>query len=73
MFRSEEVPLAVVKTVDAAAFYCKYLGSEILGIPVGSEERLKSWPALKPKNFRMYTTGKDTSCADVVLSSAGML
>lgn len=58
--------------MDAAAFYCKYLGSEILGIPFGREERLKIWPALKPKNFRMYTTGKDTSCADVVLSSAGM-
>ncbi|KAK4316877.1 hypothetical protein Pmani_012008 [Petrolisthes manimaculis] len=71
VFRSAEVPLTAVKTVDAAAFYCKYLGTEILGIPIGSEERLKSWPALKPKDFRMYSTGKQSSCADVVLSSAG--
>ncbi|XP_071515686.1 nitric oxide-associated protein 1 [Panulirus ornatus] len=71
VFRSEHIPVTVVRTVDASTFYREYLGSELLGVPMGSKERLQRWPALKPKNIRVYSTEKQRSCADVVLSSAG--
>ncbi|XP_069166697.1 nitric oxide-associated protein 1-like isoform X1 [Procambarus clarkii] len=71
VFRSEHLPITVVKTVDASSFYRNYLGSTLLGVPVGDEERLRHWPAITPKNMRTFTISKDRSCADVVLSSAG--
>ena len=71
VFRSAELPMAIIKTVDAASVYRQYLGSPILGIPHGGEERLKSWPPLKPVNLKIESLNREESCVDVVLSSAG--
>lgn len=72
VFASEHIPINIVETVEASAFYRQYLGSSLLGIPIGIEERLLHWPVLKPKDMRTLGTGQRQSCADVVLSSAGM-
>lgn len=71
VFRSAGLPLTISKTVDAASVYRHHLGSPILGVPLGGEERLKSWPPLRPVNLRTHSLNKHESCADVVLSSAG--
>lgn len=63
--------MTISKTVDASSIYRQYLGSPILGVPLGGEERLKSWPPLQPINLRTLSHNKQESCADVVLSSAG--
>ncbi|XP_045130401.1 nitric oxide-associated protein 1-like isoform X2 [Portunus trituberculatus] len=71
VFRSSGLPLTICKTVDASSIYCQYLGSPILGVPCGGEERLKSWPPLQPVNLRVQGHRRHESCVDVVLSSAG--
>ncbi|KAG7156938.1 Nitric oxide-associated protein 1-like [Homarus americanus] len=71
VFRSQHLPITIVKTVDASAFYRNYLGSELLGVPVGNKERLQNWPPLCPQNIKTFSVDKRSSCADVVLSSAG--
>ncbi|XP_069938374.1 nitric oxide-associated protein 1 isoform X4 [Cherax quadricarinatus] len=73
VFRSQQLPITVVKTVEASEFYRNYLGSTLLGVPVGGNERLHHWPALAPKHMRTFSTDKEKSCADVVLSSAGWI
>lgn len=71
VFRSELLPLTVVNTEEAEAFYEDYLGSDLLSVPVGNLERLQQWPKLEPKDLRTYGKGDSESCADVVLSNAG--
>lgn len=71
VFASEHIPINIVETVEASAFYRQYLGSTLLGIPMSIEERLLHWPVLKPKDIRSLGTGQRQSCADVVLSSVG--
>lgn len=73
VFASEHIPINIVETVEASAFYRQYLGSSLLGIPIGIVERLLHWPVLKPKDMRSLGTGQRQSCADVVLSSAGWI
>ncbi|XP_063610564.1 nitric oxide-associated protein 1-like [Penaeus indicus] len=73
VFASEHIPINIVETVEASAFYRQYLGSTLLGIPIGNEERLLHWPILKPKDMRSLGTGQRQSCADIVLSSAGWI
>lgn len=73
VFAASSIPVTIVKTVDASAFYRNYLGTSLLGVPLGGEERLKHWPALAPCDLRMTSHDREQSCADVVLSSAGWI
>lgn len=62
--------MTIVRTVDASDVYRSFIGSSLLKVPRGSDERLKNWPCLKPTNVRIM--GRvDRSSADIVLSSAG--
>jgi hypothetical protein len=51
--------------------YQELLGSPILGVPFGSERRLKHWPGLSGKEVTVTGVGWKESAVDIVLSSAG--
>ncbi|CAL4170384.1 unnamed protein product, partial [Meganyctiphanes norvegica] len=72
LFCSSDLPISIVPTSEASSFYRSYLGTEMLGVPMGNEERIKQWPHLQPCNFTITGIGSK-SAADVVLSSAGFI
>lgn len=47
VFSSLELPVSIVETDDAEDFYESFLGSEIMGVPLGDKERLDKWPKLE--------------------------
>ncbi|XP_064113188.1 nitric oxide-associated protein 1-like isoform X2 [Macrobrachium nipponense] len=71
VFSAPKIPITIVKTVYASLFYSKYLGTPVLGVPVGGEERLQHWPTLAPHDLKMMSNNSQECCGDVVLSSAG--
>lgn len=71
VFASGQLPIHVVDTPDAQDFYKAHLGSEMLGVPLGSAKRLASLPALEEKELRFTGEGWNYSCGDIVLSSVG--
>lgn len=72
MLAAATLPVTICRTTDTEAVYRHYLGSELLAVPRGSEERLRLWPGLHAgPTFSLKGEGWKVSCADVVLSSAG--
>lgn len=71
VFASHYLPIHIVYTEEAKRFYAGYLGTDMLGVPMGGVERLKHWPALFPKEIKLESVNWTQSCADIVLSSAG--
>lgn len=55
MYSSHELPIVITPTEDADDVYREYLGSELFGLPVGGEERLKKWPGLKASEEQNVT------------------
>ncbi|XP_037949551.1 nitric oxide-associated protein 1 [Teleopsis dalmanni] len=74
-FSSPQLPITVAQTTNACDIYKKYLGTEILGFPFGSEERLNQWPGLqcRRENLHMVAANGDVLSGDIVLSSAGWI
>ena len=66
-----QLPLSLVDYVDADEMYNELLGSPLLKVPFGNEERLKLWPGLVGRDITVQGVGWNKSCADIVLSSAG--
>lgn len=73
VFTSETLPITICSTESADEIYKEFLGTDLFQVPVGNEERLSKWPALEPEEL-IRLKGKDweESCADIILSSAGM-
>lgn len=53
--------------------YTELLGSPLLAIPFGNEQRLKHWPGLSGKDITIKGVGWKESSADIILSSAGII
>lgn len=72
VFCSAALPVTICRTEDCDEMYRDLLGTDVLGVPKGSAERLEKWPQLKASD-EIQLTGRerDTACADIVLSSAG--
>lgn len=51
VYASSELPITIVNTADADKVYSDMLGTEMMGVPVGDEERLKNWPGLSPSDI----------------------
>lgn len=72
VFASEDLPITVCNTCDAEELYAEFLGTPLLGVPFGNEERLKVWPMLEGgEEITVVGEGDKSSCADITLSSAG--
>ena len=71
VFASHYLPIHVVHTEEANRFYNTYLGTDMLGVPIGGPNRLDQWPQMTPKEFVLDGVNWNQSCADIVLSTAG--
>ncbi|XP_059486080.1 nitric oxide-associated protein 1 [Neocloeon triangulifer] len=72
IFSSPHLPVTICNTRSADQIYKTYLGSEVLQVPFGTEERLSIWPGLKQGLRSTFTgIGRMESVADVLFSSAG--
>ena len=69
---SHRLPLTVVDYSDADDAYTQLLGTLLLGVPFGGQQRLAQWPGLTGKHLTIEGTGWHSSAADIVLSSAGI-
>ncbi|XP_068145443.1 nitric oxide-associated protein 1 [Drosophila tropicalis] len=82
VFASEQIPLLIVDTEHAETVYQRYLGTELLGLPIsghdaGDAERIKRWPGLQCRETDIVITNSERnigklSC-DITLSSAGWI
>lgn len=73
VFASELLPIHVLDTPDVDRFRAAHLGTEMLGVPCGTAERLAQLPPLESRDFTLEGQGLQRSCADLVLSSVGWL
>jgi len=75
VFSARTLPITICDTVNADEVYDKLLGTHLFAVPCGSQERLSKWPGLGCYKEPIQLTGvnEKTSCADIVLSSAGRL
>lgn len=73
VFSASTLPITVCDFNDADEIYEKLLGTHLFAVPCGSSKRLEKWPGLSCYKKPIQLTGIDhkTSCADIVLSSAG--
>lgn len=68
---SSKVPVHVTTLEKADGIYQKHAGRELLKVPIGGEERMKTFPPLVPQDFELIGGGPDTAICDIKLSSAG--
>lgn len=74
VYSSSNLPVVIVAAPSATEIYEKFLGSEMFGVPIGYDERLKSWPGLESTDEQQITgQGYEESTCDIVLSSAGWI
>ncbi|CAN7939244.1 unnamed protein product [Ixodes hexagonus] len=73
VFASHQLPIHIVDTPDADEFYSTHLGTEMLGVPLGSAKRLADFPPLEGRELSFLGQGWKSSCGDVVLSSTGWI
>uniref|UniRef100_A0A023F778 Putative gtpase n=1 Tax=Triatoma infestans TaxID=30076 RepID=A0A023F778_TRIIF len=74
VFSSSDLPITVCAEENADRVYIDLLGTKYMLVPSGSDKRLKEWPHLK-KSAHISLLGINglSSCADIVLSSAGWI
>lgn len=71
VFCAESLPITICETKFAEDLYEKFVGTALLGVPIGTE-RLKLWPYLKAsKEIKCTGVDHNFSCIDVLLSSSG--
>ena len=73
VFTSDQLPITVVRTEEAEEFYARALGSDLLKVPEGGDERLREFPALEGKELRIDGVSRQESSCDLVFSSAGWI
>ncbi|XP_060904616.1 nitric oxide-associated protein 1 [Labrus mixtus] len=68
---SARVPVHITSLEKVDQIYEKHAGGELLGVPLGGSERMKTFPALVPQEVMMEGRGYLEATADITLSSAG--
>ena len=77
VFASNYLPVHICFLEQADRFYEYFLGTDMLAVPMGDQQRLKCWPQLVGRRFYLSNSTqsegflKQASIADVVFSSAG--
>lgn len=74
VYASRHLPILICNLKEAEKIYKTFLGSHVLGVPIGDTKRLQMWPDMKPSDI-ISLTGSDSDVAicDFVLSSAGWI
>ena len=73
LYCSDSLPINMVRTSEADEFYSQALGTDFLKVPLGSERRLKDFPALEGKEFDVDGVDMMQCSCDIVLSSVGWI
>jgi nitric oxide-associated protein 1 len=70
IYSAPELPVTICHTVDADEVYEEFLGTELLAVPSGNEERLSVWPKLESSDeIVVESTGsKAVSCCGKTLN-----
>ena len=71
VFASKRLPIHATRFDKIDTIYARHLGTPLLGVPCGDTERLSRFPALLDEEYTLTGVGWKSSCADIVLSSAG--
>ncbi|XP_052863767.1 nitric oxide-associated protein 1 [Anopheles cruzii] len=73
LYAAPTLPTLITYTAEAAELYDAMLGSPLLAIPTGGQERLSKWPPLRAApDILLYSTHeKHLALCDILLSSAG--
>lgn len=73
VFSAPSLPITICDLENADEVYERLLGTYLFAVPCGNKERLSKWPGLSCYKEPIQLTGINdkTSCADIVLSSAG--
>ncbi|KFB52198.1 hypothetical protein ZHAS_00020305 [Anopheles sinensis] len=73
LYAAMTLPTLICNTTEAAALYTDLIGTDLLGVPYGTENRLASWPTLEsaPDILVHGTEDKHLTVCDILLSSAG--
>uniref|UniRef100_A0A182PPU9 G domain-containing protein n=1 Tax=Anopheles epiroticus TaxID=199890 RepID=A0A182PPU9_9DIPT len=75
LYASQALPTMICETSEASALYTAFVGTELLGVPFGSQDRLDKFPPLEcvPDILVQGTAEKHISVCDILLSSAGWI
>ncbi|XP_063313454.1 nitric oxide-associated protein 1 [Pelobates fuscus] len=68
---SNLLPVHITSSSKADDIYQKHAGKTLLGVPIGGEERMKSFPPLVPEDIKLEGIGQSEAVADIQLSTAG--
>ncbi|CAL8262455.1 unnamed protein product [Lota lota] len=68
---SNQLPVHITSLDRADALYQKHAGNVLLGVPMGGEERMKSFPPLVSRDVTLQGLGYLQATADIKMSSAG--
>ncbi|XP_072026715.1 nitric oxide-associated protein 1-like [Amphiura filiformis] len=71
LFTCRRLPIRVVKTEEADSYYAQHAGQKLLAVPMGGDDRMKSFPALESFDMDVKGIGWKESAADILFSSAG--
>ncbi|XP_053678609.1 nitric oxide-associated protein 1 [Anopheles nili] len=73
LYASLALPTLICETTEAAALYKELLGTQLLGVPFGSSERIEKFPPLEPGPDIIVqgTMEKHQTVCDILVSSAG--
>jgi nitric oxide-associated protein 1 len=70
-FSSNQLPITLIDQEHADQMYSELIGTSLLRVPCGGQERLKVWPRLAGREISFNGISWKQSAIDVVLSSAG--
>ncbi|KAM8939322.1 nitric oxide-associated protein 1 [Pelodytes ibericus] len=68
---SNWLPVHITTSTKADEIYKKHAGHSLLGVPIGGEERMKTFPPLVPEDIKLRGVGPLEAVADIQLSTAG--
>lgn len=73
VFSADTLPITVCDLNYADEVYETLIGTHLFEVPCGNRDRLSKWPGLScyKKPIQLNGIDEKTSCADIVLSSAG--
>uniref|UniRef100_A0A8C5P8P2 Nitric oxide associated 1 n=1 Tax=Leptobrachium leishanense TaxID=445787 RepID=A0A8C5P8P2_9ANUR len=70
---SNLLPVHITSSSKADDLYQKHSGKALLGVPIGGEERMKSFPLLVYEDVNLVGIGHEEAVADIQLSTAGWI